>query len=206
MPRLACCRRWVRQRGVTILVSGTCNEDVLIEGFDRLTLMATTGATIGDHVGGTKITVDIEFSRSVTLQGFAINGGAEGVLCGNSSVCNFTGNTVQSSLDNGVLVSVASSAVLSGNVVQNNGARGMTVNLNSSANSNNDTFQGNAGPGIVANQGYVLTFTSVIQNNGSNGSPGINAISHSTIRLVTSIISTNGGTGVAVQSGSEARL
>ena len=58
----------------------------------------------------------------------------------------------------------------------------MTVNLNSSANSNNDTFQGNAGPGIVANQGYVLTFTSVIQNNGSNGSTGINAISHSTIR------------------------
>ena len=80
--------------------------------------MATTGATINDPSGGTKITVDIEDSRSVTLQGFTINGGAEGVLCGNSSVCNLTGNTIQSSLDNGVLVSAASSAVLSGNVVR----------------------------------------------------------------------------------------
>jgi hypothetical protein len=191
-------------RGVTISVTGTCNENVLVQGFDRLTLMTTSGATINDPSGGTNITVDIEDSRSVTLQGFTIDGGAQGVLCGNSSVCYVTGNTIESSLGNGVLVSAASSAVLSGNVVQNNGVRGMTVNLNSSANSNNDIFQGNAGPGIVANQGYVLTFTSVIQNNGSNGRPGINAVSHSAIRLISSSVVGSGGAGVNVEGGSEA--
>jgi len=191
-------------RGVTISVTGTCNEDVLIQGFDRLTLAALTGTTINDPSGGTKITVDIEDSRSVTLQGFTINGGAEGVLCSSSSVCYLTGNTIESSLGNGILVSAASSAVLNGNVIQNNGVRGMTDNLNSSANTNNDIFQGNAGPGIVTNQGYVLMFTSLIQNNGSNGRPGISAISHSAIRLITSTVSGSGGAGVNVEGGSEA--
>jgi parallel beta-helix repeat protein len=191
-----------KTRGVTILLSGTCNEDVLIQGFDRLTLMTTTSATINDPSGGTKITVDIEDSRSVTVQGFTINGGAEGVLCGASSVCYLTGNTVQSALDSGILVSAASTANLSANIVENNG-RGLSANLNSSANSNNDTFQGNAGSGIAANQGYVATFTSIIQNNGSNGAAGINAINHSAIRLITSTVTGNGAAGVQVQGGSE---
>jgi len=62
--------------------------------------------------GGTQFTVDIENSQSVTLHGFTINGGAGGVVCGGTSVCYLTGNTIQSALYNGVLVSAASSAVL----------------------------------------------------------------------------------------------
>jgi len=192
-----------KTRDISIVVSGTCNEDVLIKGFDRLTLMTTTGATINDPSGGTNATVEIENTNSVTLQGFIINGGQPGVICGgvSVSVCYLSGNTIQASQFSGVFVSAASSAVLNGNVIQNNLGRGMTVNLNSSANSNNDTFQGNAGGGITANQGYVVAGTSTIQNNAGLG---INAINHSTIRLISASVSGSGGTGVNVQGGSEA--
>jgi len=192
-----------KTQGATILVSGTCNEDVLVQGFDRLTLKTTSGATINDPSGGTNATVEIEDSNSVTVQGFIINGGQPGVICGgvSVSVCYLSGNTIQASQFSGVFVSAASSAVLNGNVIQNNLGRGMTVNLNSSANSTNDTFQGNAGGGIAANQGYVVASTSTIQNNAGLG---INAINHSTIRLVSSSVSGSGGTGVTVQGASEA--
>ena len=192
-------------RGVTIVVSGTCKEDVLIQGFDRLNLVTTTlGTSINDPSQGTKITVDIEDSQNVSVQGFTINGGAIGVVCGSTSLCYLTSNTIQSSLSQGVLVSAASNAVLTGNVVQNNGQAGLVVNLNSSANSNNDTFQGNGSDGIHASQGYVVAITSKVQNNGGDGSAGVTANLHSAIRLITSTISENLNAGVAVQGGSEA--
>ena len=104
-------------RGVTILVSGTCKENVLIQGFDRLNLVTTTlGTSINDSVTGTQITVEIDDSHNVTLRGFTINGGASGVGCGTSS-CYLTGNTIQSALFSDVLVSTAASAVLTGNVI-----------------------------------------------------------------------------------------
>jgi len=192
-------------RGVTITVTGTCHEDVLVQGFDRLTLITTTGATIDDPSGAALPTVNIVDSQSVTVQGFTINGGEEGVICGgvSVSVCYLTGNTIQSSTFSGVFVSAASSAVLNGNVVQNNLGRGMTVNLNSSANSTNDTFQGNTGGGIAANQGYFIAGTSTIQNNGGIG---IFATDHAAIRLVTSAVSGNAAAGVSVQGGSEAEF
>ncbi len=192
-------------RGVTILVSGTCNENVLIQGFDRLSLVtAGLGTSINDPSQGTKTTVDIEDSQNVTVQGFTINGGSEGVGCGGQSLCYLTGNTIQSSLSQGVFVVSASNAVLTRNVVQNNGEQGLLVNLNSSASSNYDTFQGNKSSGIFVNQGYVFAFASTVQNNGGDGNAVVAANNHSAIRLVSCTISGNLDAGVGVQGGSEA--
>jgi hypothetical protein len=58
----------------TLTVSGTCNENVLIYGFNRLKLRTTTGATINDASGGTGFVVDIDDSTDVVLNGFTING------------------------------------------------------------------------------------------------------------------------------------
>src|SRR6266853_5061079 len=43
----------------TIRVSGTCKENVLIQSFDRLTLIANPGAAITDASAGNKIVVNI---------------------------------------------------------------------------------------------------------------------------------------------------
>jgi len=82
-----------------VTVHGTCNENVVIQGFNRLTLQAASGATISDASGGTGAVVDIEDSTDVSLEGFTINGGAIGVYCGNFSVCRFNGNTIQGASD-----------------------------------------------------------------------------------------------------------
>src|SRR5713101_4602639 len=59
-----------------VTVSGACNDNLMIQSMDRLTLIAENGASITDSSGATLPVVDIEDSRSVTVQGFTINGGS----------------------------------------------------------------------------------------------------------------------------------
>jgi hypothetical protein len=78
-----------------VIVSGGCNENLVIQSMDRLTLITEMGASITDRSERTLAVVDIENSQRVTLQGFTINGGAQGILCGTASLCYLTGNTIQ---------------------------------------------------------------------------------------------------------------
>ncbi len=189
----------------TITVSGTCNENVVIQSFDRLTLISTSGSTINDVSGGLSEVVGIADSRSVTLQGFTINGGIDGVICGSASVCYLTANTVQSSAgQEGVAVINGARAFLTGNVIQNNGQRGLTVAESAQVFSSTDIFRGNADIGIVANSGaYLAATNSIVQNNGSDG---VLASDRSTLRLISCTISGNAGNGVTLQHSSEARF
>jgi hypothetical protein len=193
----------------TITVSGICSENVLIQSFDRLVLIAETGATINDATGGLagSVVIDIEDSRRVTVQGFAVNGGDFGVICNNGSFCYLTGNTVQAALSGGVLVSTGSHAFLASNVLQNNVGRGLTVNHGSVASSTSDIFRGNADGGVVANSGaYFVASTSMIQNNGSDGSSGITVGNHSSVRLISCSVTGNTADGVSLRSSSEAEF
>ena len=189
----------------TVTVSGTCNENLLIQGFDRLTLISTTGATINDASGGQSPVVDIEDSRRVTLQGFTVNGGLDGVICGNASVCYLTANTIQSSVgQEGVAAGNGAQAFLTNNLIRNNGTRGLTANEGSVVISTTDTFEGNADSGVVANSGaYFACSNSTVENNGNGG---IVLTDHSTGRIISCTISGNTGDGVTVQRGSEVRF
>ena len=168
----------------TVSVVGTCNENVLIQSMDRLTLITRNGASITDGSGGSLAVVDIEDSHSVTVQGFTINGGSGGVLCNTTSVCYLTGNTIQDSAGIGVGVLADSHAVLESNVIQNNGFRGATVNDRSRMASSNDVFQGNVAQGVAVISGaYLGTSNSSFLNNAV----GVEAFLNSTVRV-------NGGT------------
>jgi hypothetical protein len=151
----------------TLSVVGSCRENILIQSADRLTLIAKNGASITDHSGGALAVVDIEDSRSVTLQGFTINGGSAGVSCGTSSVCYLTGNAVQDVLGVGVSVSGGSHAFLESNVIQNSAGAGAIVGDGSQMFSSNDAFQGNAGQGASVGAGaYFVASNSSFLNNG----------------------------------------
>jgi hypothetical protein len=168
----------------TISVSGSCRENILIHGMDHLTLITKKGASITDRSNGTLAVVDIEDSRSVTLQGFTINGGGGGVLCNATSVCYLTGNTIQDVAGTGVGVFADSHAVLESNLIQNNGGRGASVNDRSQMASSNDVFQGNGGQGVAVISGaHFGSFNSSFHNN----LVGVEAFLNSTVRL-------NGGT------------
>jgi hypothetical protein len=189
----------------TVTVSGTCNENVVVQAFDRLTLISTTGATINDASGGQSTVVDIEDSRRVTLQGFTVNGGLDGVRCEIASVCYLTANTIQSSVgQEGVAVGNGSRAFLANNVIKNNGTRGLTVNNGSQVFSSTDTFQGNGDLGVAA--GSSAFFGAVNSMIADNGSDGVSASDHSALRLISCTISGNTGNGVSLVHNSEARF
>ena len=150
----------------TISVVGSCTENILIQSVDRLTLIAKNGASITDRSNGSLAVVDIEDSRRVTLQGFTINGGNAGVLCGASSVCYLNNNTVQDSAGMGVRVFASSRAFLESNIIQNNASRGSTVSAGSQLFSSNDIFQNNGAQGLALIPGsYFEASNSSFLNN-----------------------------------------
>ena len=148
-----------------VTVSGSCEGNLVIKSMDRLTLITLTGASITDRSNGTLAVVDIEDSQKVALQGFTINGGAQGILCSTASLCYLTGNTIQGPGHFGVNVLKGSRAFLESNVIQNWG-RGAFI-TGAQVFSSNDVFQGNGGSGIAALVGsYFESLNSTFDNNG----------------------------------------
>ena len=180
-----------------VTVSGGCNENLVIQSMDRLTLTTANGASITDSSGGSLAVVDIEDSHSVTLQGFTINGGSGGVLCNTTSVCYLTGNTIQDGGGTGVGVGGGSRAFLESNVIQNGGF-GSTVSNGSQMFSSNDVFQGNRVSGIALGSGvYFEASNSSFLNNGV----GILAAA-SNLLLHGGTVSGNAGNGMTLLGGS----
>jgi len=162
--------------------------------------------------------MDIEDSTDITLQGFTINGGVVGVLCGNFSVCRFDGNTVQGASQAGVqvvqsratfdtntiqsnligLTSLESSSVRSngGLVVQQNQSDGVAVDTNSSFAAFGTNIQNNGYAGIEAQTASLLINDSSITNNVYFG---VVASSHTNASFTNDVITGNGLNGVVVR-------
>ena len=204
-----------------IIVSGSCNENLVIQSMDRLTLITEHGASITDSSGGSSAVVDIEDSHSISVQGFTINGGVGGVNCGAASVCYLTGNTIQDGAGNGVFVSGGSNAFLESNVIRNNGGRGSIVIGRSQMSSSNDVFQGNAEQGVDVGSGsHLQTSNSNFLNNAigirvgtgtaqlgagmfsGNVGDGVRLLGNASVSFFGPTITGNGGVGVHLEDGS----
>lgn len=172
----------------TITVSGSCKTNFVIKSMDRLTLITKKGASITDRSNGSLAVVDVEDSRSVTVQGFTINGV---VQCGTASVCYLTGNTIQAG---GVGVGGGSRAFLESNVIQDGGSS--SVSDGAHMFSSNDVFQGNV-QGVVAAFGDLEASNSSFLNNGV----GILAAA-SNLRLNGGTITGSSGNGMTMRAGS----
>src|SRR5262249_609098 len=187
----------------TLFVSGTCKENVLIRGFDRLTLIAKTGAAITDASGGTGVVLDIEDSTHVTLRGFSITGGTIGVFCGNFSICRLEGNTVSGASGVGVQV-VQSRATFGPNTIERNG-----VGLTSLESSSIRTFGGlviqqNLVSGVDLDTGS--SFASFGDNIRDNSGNGIEANNHASLLMLGTTVTGNLFNGVVVLGQSAADL
>jgi len=183
----------------TIAVSGSCKGNFVIQGMDRLLLITRKGASITDRSNGSLAVLDIEDSRSVTVQGFTINGGGGGVNCGSASVCYLTGNTIQDGAGTGVGVGHGSHAFLESNVIQNNGGSGSMVSGASQVFSSNDVFQGNAAQGVNLAGAYFEASNSSFLNNGVGIRAGVG-----TVLILGGTISGSGGDGMTLLGSSTA--
>jgi parallel beta-helix repeat protein len=168
--------------GDTLLVSGTCNENVVVEEHvQNITLDGQGSATINSP-DATKRTVDIR-GRGITIKGSTVTGGS-----------------------NGIFVSDGGTVSIDGNIIQGNGSDGIQVARHSFAQIVNNTIQSNAGDGIRINDhsngriGFVTGSDTVASPNTiqMNGGSGISVLRSSNARIVGNTISNNSRGGVSV--------
>jgi len=176
--------------GDTLLVSGACNEHVMIEEqVHNITLDGQGAATINGP-DATRSTVNIR-GNGIAIRGFIISGG-----------------------DTGILVTRGGTALIDGNTIQNVGNHGINVNQRSSARIINNTIQNNPGDGILVNEnssvriGFLSTDDAVASPNTIQGNveDGISVTRSANARIVGNTISNNGGNGVLVNRGSHADI
>jgi hypothetical protein len=191
----------------TIRVSGTCQENVDITGFDRLQLIAQNGASITDASGGTAAVVSITDSLRVSFQGFTISGSGpsdqqDGLDCTTSN-CFFSGNTFQNA-DSGALVRRGAHAYFNGDIFQDNPGRGLSVFNNAFVLAIGITAQRNANQGVVVGQGSTLQIlNSTVQNNALEG---IGATLNGTANIGHTTITGNAGDGIQVSDNGTANV
>ncbi len=160
----------------TINVSGACNEDVVIQSMDHLTLNAVNGASISDPSQGANTTLLIDDSRDVAVNNFAINGYSAGVSgndvidCQDASVCRFSGDTVQNAPQGaGIGVWSGSYAEIDGCFLQNNSWTGLAAFRSARARAEGVTSQRNWRGIIVAEGGHLQLIGSTSADNTDMG-------------------------------------
>jgi hypothetical protein len=183
----------------TILVSGTCTDNLHITGINRLTLLASPGATINDASGGNDFVVTAANTQTLDFEGFTINGGL-GFACLTYSTCLLAGNTIQNSLGPGVVVN-RSNAILQGDTIQNNAGRGVQASNGANVTLAGETVKNSGAAGVLAIYGSNLNvqFSVIIANAGA---AGIRVLEHSSLRLIDSTVSGNFSDGVNLESSS----
>ena len=165
--------------GDTLLVSGTCNESVDIgEEVHGITLDGQGTAAINGDLSVNTITVT---GRGITIRGFAITGGFQGIAVLDGGSALIDGNTIQYAAFNGITVFRNSTAQIINNTIQNNPSSGIQLQSSSSARvgftgppsarvSAPNTIQNNGAPGIQVLRGSsAQIFSNTIQNNASHG-------------------------------------
>jgi hypothetical protein len=194
----------IPQPGDTLLVSGTCNENLSIgQEVGRITLDGQGTASINGDSTANAVTVT---GRGITIRGFVITGGAPqavSVADGGSAVID--GNIIQYAGRNGIAVFRNASADIINNTIQNNPLAGIVIQSNSSVRigwtgpPNNrvsapNTIQNNGAQGIQVYRGSsAQIFSNTIQNNGSHG---ILVDRNAQAEIAACVITGNAGDGI----------
>jgi parallel beta-helix repeat protein len=177
--------------GDTVLVSGTCKEQVnILPEIVRITLDGQKKTTI-QHPGGTQASPHALYNRGkeIIIKGFTVTGGLDGIH-----------------------LSGPASAVIDGNVVVKNSGRGIHIDKGSIARILNTTVEQSGGIGVDvtgASYAYIGVFIprvpalspNTIRNNGG---PGINIERTSGAWIVGNTISNNKESGIIVHRNAQA--
>jgi parallel beta-helix repeat protein len=189
--------------GDTLRVSGTCDENVVIgQEVERVTLDGQGMATLNGDPAGFTITVN---GAGITIRGFTIRGGQQGiaVIDGGSAVID--GNTIEDASMNGITVFRNSTARITNNLIQNNASSGIQLQHGSSAQigfsgpptnrvSGPNTIQNNGAPGIQVLRGSsAQIFSNTIRGNRSHG---VLVDRNGQAEIAACVISGNTGDGI----------
>jgi hypothetical protein len=183
---------------VTLLVSGTCNENVTVP-FPLFTLDGQTTATISAPTA-TSPAVTVA-APGVTVENFAsISGGDTGVKVYNSASAVIENNTItgagNASATHGVLVTNCASAYIAGNTITSYPDAGILVRENSSAHIG---F-------IKDNDPSTFISNTIGGTSGSGNGIGVQVYMSSSAWIVGNTIEGNTGNGIEVDKVSQADI
>jgi hypothetical protein len=187
-----------------LLVSGTCHEDVVIQGLSDVTLQGNPTATIDGATDPNTIAVSIVGSQNIVLNNLTITGG-QGVSCFGNSYCALTQTTIQNSLGDGAGVGGEAHLDCLDCLVENNASAGLNVGAGS-ASFIGGRINGNGSDGVLLrNGGTFVAAPADVNDNAtieSNGGNGIRASLHNTVNLNSATVRGNAVDGVTLQLGS----
>jgi len=185
----------------TLLISGTCRENVIIQGLSNVTLQGNPAATIDGGSDPNTNAVAVSASQNIALNNLTITGGA-GLNCIGLSFCALTQVTLQNSLGAGANVNRGARLEMLDCVIQNSAGAGLSIGVGS-ANQIGGQISSNGSDGVVIKVGGSFTAApadvndnATIQNNAGNG---IQASLHNTINLNSAVITGNAADGVTLQ-------
>jgi len=174
--------------GDTLLVSGTCNENVVFgDGRRNLVIDGQGSATISGP-NPNQPTVNIR-GRNITIKGFTITGGQEGVHVHRGGFATIDDNLIQNVGTSGIGIHNQANAIIVNNTIQGNPEDGINVIGGSNA------FIG------IRSVSNLVAGPNTIQNNGRHG---IFVTRGSNARVVGNAISGNDENGVIVTRASQA--
>jgi parallel beta-helix repeat protein len=193
--------------GDTILVRGTCSENVMIPiGKDLITLDGGGMAAI-TGLDPAQPTVLVR-GRDITIRAFTITGGMDGiaVIQGSGKI---DGNTIRNTGRYGVYVSRLSFAVIVNNTIRDNTQAGINVGAFATAFIGFDAFDVVASPNLITDngtQGIVVGANAhgrIVGNDISyNRGNGVNVRESSSAHISDNIVNANGQNGILVDQGS----
>jgi parallel beta-helix repeat protein len=195
----------------TILVTGTCNENIRINSPKQKLTIDGQGAARIVAANDNLSTVSI-FGRGITIQNFrVIRGGSTGIRISEAAKAIINNNTIRKASGQGIRVEDNSVATILGNRVRRNGANGISI-LEASAveigaNCTEDDLNiiaRNGQSGIaLSSKAQATIIGNIIRNNAANG---IFVSDGSMADTASNVITGNGGDGIDVSLGSSVRM
>jgi parallel beta-helix repeat protein len=177
--------------GDTILVSGTCHENLTVHaGKDQITLDGG-GTAIIDGPDATLNTISARGVRDIRVTGFTITGGRAGISIDRGASALVDGNTIDHAGRFGIIVGGWSTANIINNTIQNNPTHGINVTGNSFV------FIG------FRTADDTVASPNTIRDNGVHG---INVTFSSSARIAGNAISNNLRNGINIERASQATV
>jgi parallel beta-helix repeat protein len=141
-------------RRLVVAVSGTCNENVVIER-DDVTIRAQSGGGVS-AADASKPAIVIDGARRVALEGLSVVGGLHGVQVTGGAAAAIRSSAIRSSARVGVLAERGASVVVDGSTIENHGRVGVSAD-GASAMITGSTVRGNGLYGVASNRGGSAT-------------------------------------------------
>jgi parallel beta-helix repeat protein len=200
------------ESGDTISVTGSCDENVLVDNNKIRVFLQGNGATLFGQ-DPNKPALDIR-GKAIFIGGFTVTGAGDGIVVQRGSNVVLDGNVVQNTGGSGIVVNQLAFAILTNNTIQNNPKDGVIVADSASAHIgfNNDTetvaspnvIKGNGGFGVVVGRSSSARIIGNTISGNTGG--GVMVVRKSHADIANNAIDGNSGDGVLVSDNSTVSL